>query len=215
MIEISPAHLVEAYGLWAVFAAALLESMGLPLPSEGVLIAAAVIAGSHAEPSVVGLILAAASGAVLGDNIAYWIGRKAGLPILRRHGRRIGLDERRLRLGRYLFLRYGGRIVFFGRFISGLRTFAALLAGVNQMAFARFLAANAAGGLAWAATVGLAAYSLGAHAHEFSRPVLAAGSALAVCLLVALGIVLKRQEQRLQDEADCAFPARGPAGAGG
>src|SRR3712207_5626412 len=176
MIEISPAQLVEAYGLWAVFAAALLESMGLPFPSEGVLVAAAVVAGSHAEPSIVRLVLAAASGAVLGDNIAYWVGRKAGLPFLLRHGHRIGLGERRLRLGRYLFLRYGGRIVFFGRFVSVLRTFAALLAGVNRMPFPRFLAANAAGGLGWATAVGSAAYNLGVHIHDLPRPVLAAGS---------------------------------------
>ena len=123
----------------------MLESMGLPFPSEGVLVTAAVIAGSQAQPSLASLILAAASGAIIGDNVAYWIGRKAGVPLLRRYGEYIRLDERRLRLGRYLFLRYGGRIVFFGRFVSVLRTFAALLAGVNHMPIARFAFANALG----------------------------------------------------------------------
>jgi membrane protein DedA with SNARE-associated domain len=125
----------------------MLESMGLPFPSEGVLVTAAVIAGSQSQPSLASLILAAASGAIIGDNVAYWIGRKAGVPLLRRFGEYIRLDERRLRLGRYLFLRYGGRIVFLGRFVSVLRTFAALLAGVNHMPIARFVFANALGGL--------------------------------------------------------------------
>jgi membrane protein DedA with SNARE-associated domain len=206
MIEISPAHLVETYGLKAVFAVAMLESMGLPLPSESVLVAAAVIAGSQVgEPSLVSLILAAASGAIIGDNLAYWIGRRAGLPLLRRYGPYLGLDARRLRLGQYLFLRYGGRIVFFGRFVSVLRTFAALLAGVNRMPVARFFAANALGGFAWATIVGSGAYTLGEHAHSLSRPLMLAGSVLALLLIAAFGLVLKRQERRLQEEADRAL----------
>jgi membrane protein DedA with SNARE-associated domain len=112
----------------------MLESMGLPFPSEGVLVTAAVIAGSQSQPSLASLILAAASGAIIGDNVAYWIGRKAGVPLLRRFGEYIRLDERRLRLGRYLFLRYGGRIVFLGRFVSVLRTFAALLVLLSHKA---------------------------------------------------------------------------------
>jgi membrane protein DedA with SNARE-associated domain len=209
MIEISPAHLVEAYGLKAVFAVAMLESMGLPLPSEGVLIAAAVIAGSEVgEPSLVALILAAASGAIIGDNIAYWIGRRAGLPLLQRYGPYLGLDAGRLRLGQYLFLRYGGRIVFFGRFVSVLRTFAAILAGVNRMPVTRFFAANALGGFAWATIIGSGAYTLGAHAHSLSRSFTLVGSFLALLLIVMFGIVLKRQERRLQEKADRALPGR-------
>ena len=203
---LNPADLVQAYGLWAVFGTAMLESMGLPLPSESVLIAAAVVAGSHAgEPTLAALIGAATAGAILGDNIAYEIGQRAGLPLLRRYGPYIGIGARRLRLGRYLFQRYGGRIVFFGRFISVLRTAAALLAGLNRMPRVRFMTANALGAVAWAATVASTAFLLGAHAHEFSKPVLLAGTVLAVVIVVAVAITIRRQEGRLQLEADKAF----------
>ena len=121
----------------------MLESMGLPFPSEGILVTAAAISGSQGAPALKDLIIAAAAGAIIGDNVAYWLGRKAGAPLLQRYGHYVRLNEPRLRLGRYLFLRYGARIVFFGRFVSVLRTFAALFAGVNQMPVARFVLANA------------------------------------------------------------------------
>lgn len=183
----------------------MLESMGLPLPSEGVLVAAAIIAGSHAEPSLAGLILAAAAGAILGDNIAYWVGRRAGAPLLARYGHRLHLDAPRQRLGRYLFLRYGGRIVFIARFVSGLRTVAALLAGVNRMPAGRFFVANALGAVVWASVVGSLAYAFGARLHDLSRPLLIAGSLIAVGVAVGLAVLLNRQEQRLQAEADRAL----------
>jgi membrane protein DedA with SNARE-associated domain len=209
MIELSPAHLFLTYGVWAVFGAAMLESMGLPFPSEGVLVTAAVIAGSQAQPSLASLIFAAASGAIIGDNVAYWIGRKAGVPLLRRYGEYIRLDERRLRLGRYLFLRYGGRVVFFGRFVSVLRTFAALLAGVNHMPIARFAFANALGGAVWATTVASVSYAFGAQMHDMSRPVALAAAILAILAVLAAGLWLKRGEARLQAEADRALSGSG------
>ena len=210
MIELSPAHLFLTYGIWAVFGAAMLESMGLPFPSEGVLVTAAVIAGSQAEPSLASLILAAASGAIIGDNVAYWIGRKAGVSLLQRYGEYIRLDERRLRLGRYLFLRYGGRIVFLGRFVSVLRTFAALLAGVNHMPIARFAVANALGGAVWA-TVASVSYAFGTQIHDMSRPVALAAATLAILAVLAAGLWLKHGEARLQAEADRALSGSGIA----
>jgi membrane protein DedA with SNARE-associated domain len=202
MIELSPTHLFMTFGVWAVFGAAMLESMGLPFPSEGVLVTAAVIAGSHGEPSLASLIVAGAFGAIIGDNIAYWAGRKAGLPILQRYGHYIRLTEPRLRLGRYLFLRYGGRIVFFGRFISVLRTFAALFAGVNQMPISRFVVANALGGTAWATIVASGAYALGTQVHRMTQPVALGGAVLAFVAVLALGLWLRQEEVRLQAEAD-------------
>jgi membrane protein DedA with SNARE-associated domain len=202
MIELSPTHLFMTFGVWAVFGAAMLESMGLPFPSEAVLITAAVIAGSHGEPDLASLIVAAACGAMIGDNIAYWAGRKAGLPILQRYGHYIRLTEPRLRLGRYLFLRYGGRIVFFGRFVSVLRTFAALLAGVNQMPIARFVVANAFGGAAWATIVASVAYALGTQVHRITQPVALGGAVLAFLAVLALALWLRQEEVRLQAEAD-------------
>ena len=91
------------------------------------------------------MIAAAIIGAVVGDNIGFGIGWYGGYPLLRRFGRYIRLDEAKLKVGRYIFMRHGAKVVFFGRFVSVLRTYAAFLAGTNRMHWTRFLVANALG----------------------------------------------------------------------
>ena len=131
---------LSAYGPWAVMVVVMLESAGVPLPGETMVISAALYAGATGHVSIYTIVLAASCGAIIGDNIGYWLGRKLGLPLLVRYGPRINLTERRLRLGQYLFRRFGSAIVFFGRFVALLRTFAALMAGANHFSWERFLA---------------------------------------------------------------------------
>jgi hypothetical protein len=108
------------------------------------LIAAAIYA-ARPGPQYVEVIAAAAAGAIVGDNIGYWIGREIGFRLLVRYGSHVGQTEGRIKVGQYLFQRHGGKIVFFGRFIALLRVLAALLAGVNRMSWPRFFFFNAAG----------------------------------------------------------------------
>src|SRR5262245_61999620 len=187
--------------------------MGVPLPGEYAADADAVYAGTTHKLDIFGVIAAAAAGAVIGDNIGYEIGRWVGFPLLVRFGPRIGLDERRLKLGQYLFSRYGGAIVFFGRFVALLRALAALLAGTNRMPWLRFFFFNAAGGAVWASTFGFGGYWLGSSIHELSRP-LGLGLFVVAVIGAALGIVfLRRHEQSFLRDAERAFP--GPLRADG
>lgn len=117
----------------------------LPLPGEATLIAAAVYAGKTHHLNIWGVIAAGAAGAILGDNIGFWVGREIGYRLLLRYGHYVYLTDARIKLGQYLFLRHGGKIVFFGRFVAMLRAFTALLAGANNMSWPRFLLFNAAG----------------------------------------------------------------------
>jgi membrane protein DedA with SNARE-associated domain len=112
--------------------------------------------------NIVVVALAAATGAIVGDGIGYMVGRRIGLPFLRRYGRYIRLDEDRLLIGRYLFFQYGNAVVFFGRFIAVLRMFAALLAGANGMPARRFFFFNITGGVCWASLFGFGTYAVGA-----------------------------------------------------
>lgn len=109
---------VAAHGVWAVGALVGLESLGLPLPGETALVAAAIYAGTTGNLHIMSLLVAAWIGAVLGDAGGYLIGRTAGWPFLLRHGRHVGLTPDRLRAGRLLFLRHGGKVVFLGRFVA-------------------------------------------------------------------------------------------------
>jgi membrane protein DedA with SNARE-associated domain len=94
-------------------------------------------------------LLVAATAATAGGMIGYIIGRWIGLRLLVRYGKYVGLDERRLKVGQYLFLQHGGKIVFFGRFVDLLRILAAPLAGANRMSWRYFLFMNALGGICW------------------------------------------------------------------
>jgi membrane protein DedA with SNARE-associated domain len=143
-----------------------IESMGVPLPGETTLIAAALLA-SQGHLRLEFVIAAAAAGAIIGDSIGYYIGRKAGRGLFERLGRRFHhfSEDRILRAEKY-FHRYGVWTVFFGRFVALLRIFAGPMAGMLRMPYPQFLAANAAGGIAWSTTIGIVAYNIGDNADK-------------------------------------------------
>ncbi len=204
--SLSPEALIAAWGLWALMALVLLESVGLPLPGETALVSAALYAGATRNLDIVAVIATAAAAAMIGDNIGYLVGRKVGLPLALRFGPRIGLDEARLKLGRYLFHRHGGTIVFLGRFVALLRTLAAMLAGLNAMPWRRFVLANMAGAIAWATVVGGGGWLFGHELAAVSRPV-----RIALVVVAAIGIAVslllaRRHERRLIARAEAALP---------
>lgn len=202
--------LIQTYGLWVLFAVVMLESTGIPMPGETALLSAAIYAGTTHRLSIVAVILVAAAAAIVGDNCGYALGRIYGLPLVERHGKRLGLTKIRLRVGQYLFLRYGGRIVFFGRFVAFLRTYAALLAGVNRMGWSHFLAMNGLGAIAWATLFGGSAFVFGDQVHRVAGPV-GIGLLVAAVVAVAIGILFFRyHEQALVRRADAALHVNEP-----
>jgi membrane protein DedA with SNARE-associated domain len=199
-------HLLNMYGYLAVFVCVTIESMGIPLPGETMLLAAAIYAGTTPQFSILLVIVTAACGAILGDNVGFWIGRKHGYRLLSRYGRYLHLNERKLKLGQYLFIKYGGNIVFFGRFVAVLRIWAAFLAGTNRMIWTRFLFFNAAGGIVWATLYGLGGYLLGNNIHRLTGTVSIIATVLVGVIILACLLFLHRNEQRLEDEAERALP---------
>jgi membrane protein DedA with SNARE-associated domain len=203
---LGPATLITKYGSFAVAGAVCLESMGLPLPGEAMLIAAAIYAGKSGGLDIAEVVAAAAAGAIIGDNIGYWIGREIGFRILVRYGRYVGLTEPRIKVGQYLFMQHGGKIVFFGRFVALLRVLAALLAGVNRMSWPRFFVANAAGAILWASVFGLGAYVLGENIAHLTKPVALALAFVGLVALIAWVLFLRVHEEEFQAEAERALP---------
>jgi membrane protein DedA with SNARE-associated domain len=188
-------ELIVSYGYGLVALAAALEGMGIPVPGETVLVLAAIYAGVTGQLSIVYIVLAAAGGAIVGDNVGYWIGRELGRRILLRGGRRFLLTERRIRLGQYLFARHGGKVVYFARFFTVLRTLGAFLAGCNRMSWGRFVIFNGAGGMTWALAFGIAAYLLGDGIHQVLGPLGIASLVLVACVAAAALVVLRRRER--------------------
>ena len=199
-------QLIAVYGYWLVAGVIALESMGLPLPGETTLIAASIYAGTTHRLEIWLVVAAAAAGAIVGDNIGYWIGREAGFPLMVRYGERIGINQPRIKLGQYLFLRHGGKVVFFGRFVAVLRALAAFLAGANRMEWRRFLIYNALGGMVWVSVFGFGAYLLGRQIKHLLGPVGIVALALAAAAVIAGFMALRRHEATLQAAAERAFP---------
>jgi len=159
-------HFFTSHGLPLLFVVVMLESFGFPLPGETALIAFGVLA-SQGHYSIVTVIAVAAAGAIIGDNLGYaLIGRWGGRRLFERtrYGRRYA--ERFLPTAERLMAKHGGKVVFFGRFISILRFTAAWAAGIARMPWWRFFFWNASGAICWATAVGLVAYYAGAAAAD-------------------------------------------------
>ncbi len=202
-------QLLQHYGYGFVGLVVMLESMGAPLPGESLIIGTAIYCATTHRLDIAWVIAVAILGAIMGDNFGYLIGRSVGFRLLARFGRHIGLNDQRLRLGRYLFRQHGGKVVFFGRFIAVLRTFAALLAGANRMPWPSFLVYNALGGIGWAGGYGLAAYLLGQEARKLSGPFGIGIGIVAAVAVIAAVLFLKRNEARLTQEAEQAANQQG------
>ena len=175
------------------------EASGVPVPGETALIAASVLA-SDGDLSIEAVIAIAAVAAIVGDNIGYLLGTRFGRRLLTRPGRTYDHRMAALRRGDELFDRHGAKAVFFGRWIAGLRVWAAWLAGMTTMPWRKFLLWNALGGIGWALWFGLLGYFGGeAAAHVVARVglgvAIAAGSA-ALAVFVAVRWRLRRRARR-------------------
>jgi membrane protein DedA with SNARE-associated domain len=134
------------------------------------------------------VIAAAAAGAIMGDNAGYWLGRKGGIALVHRFGRRVGLDDKKLARAHAFFERYGARTVFIGRFVALLRSWAAVLAGVACMPYRTFTIYNALGGVVWASIFGALGYAFGRNLPRLERYV--GQVSLALVLLALLGALV-------------------------
>jgi len=199
-------HLIHEYGLLTVAAIVGLECIGVPLPGETALLAAAVYAGTKHDLNIVSVIVTAASAAIAGRMIGFVIGREYGYPMLLRYGSYVRMTEGRIKLGQYLFLRHGGKIVFVAQFVPVLRTFAGVFAGANMMPWRDFLVANGVGAIIWAVSYGYAAYALGRQFESVEGPLVIFFAIATVVLFIVGGIFIHRHEAQLIAEADRAMP---------
>src|SRR5205814_4547298 len=179
-----------AYGYWAVFFGVMLENAGLPVPGETILLVAGYFAstGVFRVPLV---MLVAAMGAVVGDNIGFAIGHHYGRGFLLRVGRFFFLTPKRIEHLENYFANHGNKTILVARFITGLRVFAALLAGASKMPWRVFFVYNVAGAVLWSVVITTLGYLFGS-----SLPLLIkwAGRSGTILLIsaVMIGIVVWR-----------------------
>ena len=157
---------LDNFGYAAVALFIMIESSGIPFPGETMLLLASFYAAVSHQLQIPLVIACAAFGAIIGDNIGYLIGRTGGRSIVVRYGRYVFIKPEHLVLAEAFFAKHGNKTVFFGRFITLLRAWAAFLAGINHMQWRTFLFYNAAGGILWATLYGTLGYIAGRFFHD-------------------------------------------------
>jgi membrane protein DedA with SNARE-associated domain len=207
-------QLLQTWGYGVIFAAMLLENAGLPLPGETVTLLGGYAAGSG-QLQLLGVMGAAAGGAIVGDNLGYWVGRRAGWPLIVRVGRLLGQSPEQLERLRQGFQRHAGKSVLLGRFVAVLRVVAGPMAGAVHMPYGRFLVCNTTGALLWAGTMVSLAW-LGGRWVPLATMVrgvvqFGLGALLLLALVLLLPRLLSRLESRqLNDDGVAASSEPGP-----
>lgn len=189
---------IHDWGYLALFAMTFLETsafLGLVAPGESVV----VIAGLLASRGVLGIgpvIGIAALGALLGDNTGYLIGRRFGEGFVLHYGRHFFIKKEYLDDTRRFVERFGGKTMFFGRFVGWLRAFAPVVAGTAKMHYGRFLFFDVYGTFLWAATYSLLGYIAGNSwdlIHHYLGEVAVAAGAAALLAVAAVAYVRRRR----------------------
>ncbi|WP_405623897.1 DedA family protein [Streptomyces sp. NBC_00076] len=177
-----------------------LESLGIPLPGEIILVSAALMSSQHAGIDPVILGACASIGAIIGDSIGYAIGRKGGRPLLAWLGKKFPkhFSEGHIATAERSFEKWGMWAVFFGRFVALLRIFAGPLAGVLRMPYWKFLIANVLGGILWAGGTTAVIYYVGIVAESWLKRFSWLGLVAAVLVGLTSMLVLKRKAKKAQ-----------------
>ena len=177
-------HYMLVYGYWAVFFGVMLENAGVPVPGETILLVAGYFA-STGEFNIALVMIIAASGAVVGDNIGFAIGHHYGRSFLLRVGRVFFLTPKRLEHMESYFERHGNKTILVARFITGLRVFAALLAGASRkMPWRVFVLYNMAGAILWSVVITTLGYLFGASLPLLVKWVGRSGTILLITAIV-------------------------------
>ncbi len=186
-----------AYGYWAVFFGVMLENAGVPVPGETILLIAGYFAASRADQfNIIRVMITAATGAVVGDNIGFAIGHHYGRGILLRFGRFIFLTPKRLEHMENYFQSHGNKTILVARFITGLRVFAALLAGASKMRWRVFFVYNVAGALLWSIVITTLGYLFGQSLPLLVKWVGRSGTILLIVVIVIVVIVWRIRSHR-------------------
>lgn len=190
---------LQHYGYLAIAVIVGIESFGPPLPGETVIIAGSIYAAAGSL-NIVAVASIAFAAAVVGDNLAYLIGRKAGRAVITRYGRYVGATEARYAKTEDFFGRHGGKIVVVARFIEGLRQLNGLVAGTTRMPYPKFLAAQVTGAALWVGVWSAAGYTAGGHITAIYDAVSKAGYGLLAVAVVLVVVLLVRRRRRAKAE---------------
>jgi membrane protein DedA with SNARE-associated domain len=195
-------RLIATYGYWIIAVGVTVDSFGVPVPGEIMLLSAGMYAGATHRLSFPLVVGAAAAGAVVGDNSSYALGRLGGTRLLERYGHIVRFGRQRQRVLRYLLDRYGRHVVLGGRFVPVVHIGAAFLAGSEKMRWPRFALFNGLACLLWSAALAGAGYLCGKAVLKVGDVVAAASIPLALVIIVVAGVAFHLLEGRLERQME-------------
>jgi membrane-associated protein len=193
------AYCFAHWGYWTVLVGIMLESAGIPVPGETILIIASTLAASSHQLNIFIVAAIAIAAATVGDNLGFAAGRHAGRPLLLRYRRIFHISPEVIRKGEQLVQRRGTVAVFFARFIAGLRFLAGPLAGILHMPWRRFLVSNFLGAIAWVATFSSLAYFFG---PKLKTALENSGWALAIPIVAVAAFYFWRSRRKHQESPE-------------
>ncbi len=141
--------------------------VGFFLPGDSLLVTAGIFAGQQVVP-VHWLLLPGILCAIVGDQLGYWIGYRAG-PALYKRENSFLFRRSHLQRAHDFYEKYGGRAVILARFVPIVRTFCPPVAGAARMPYARYLAFDIFGGIFWVGTMVLGGYLLGSRVPNIGK----------------------------------------------
>lgn len=201
-------ELLATLGYPAVALFIMIESAGIPFPGETMLLLASFYAAVDHRLQIPLVIICAALGAIIGDNIGFIVGKTGGYALVQRFGHYLFLKPHHLQKAQQFFARHGNKTVFLGRFIAVLRAWAAFLAGVNHMPWPIFLFYNAAGGILWAIIYGCLGFYAGHLFHnnfgaveQLARTLSWTGTAVIIVIILVIFILFRLRRRRLARQA--------------
>ncbi len=195
-MELSFTEIIRVYGLLALFIIMLLENsiLGPVIPGELVLFAAAALAGQDVF-NIYAVFAVSFVATVTGSIIGYFIGRKAGIPLLKRFSKKL-YSERLLEKSDEFFKQYGAVAIIFGRFVMGVRAFISLIAGTSDMKFGLFLFYTIISAFVWTVLVTLLGFFFGRSIDALAKIFGIAGAVILVIIILILIIIYLRKKRR-------------------
>ncbi|MEW6604115.1 MAG: DedA family protein [Thermoproteota archaeon] len=200
--------LITEYGYPAVFAAALLEVIFPPIPSEIVfpLVGFTVQSKGLGFENAIGMAATGALGSTVGAVLIYFISMKVGRAAVIRFGRRIRVSEHEIEKAERWFAKYGPLAVFTARMVPGIREIISIPAGIGKMNLAKFIVYTFVGSLVWSVTLTLAGYYLGEAWSRFSEQASSAFTIVSIIviagILAGIGILYTRRKKAHAKNSD-------------
>jgi membrane-associated protein len=170
--------------------------VGVLLPGEIGVILGGVLANQH-KLALAAVLVAGIAGAIIGDSVGYWVGKRYGERLLSKIPNRI-LKPEHLERAEESVRRFGGKAVFVGRFTAALRALVPGMAGMSRIHYGRFLAWNALGGAVWAGAFVILGYLAGSQYKTIERY----ANYIGLALLAGIGVFLFVRHRRQRAGAD-------------